>query len=65
MFKFEMGQMVKVKVLHSITYGFVSERILKENIHSKEVTYGVTWNDNFYDRVSPMERQLELYQEAI
>ncbi len=65
MFKFEMGQRVKVMVLNVMTYGVVSERILKETLNSKEITYGVTWNDNFYDRVSPTERQLELYQEIM
>ncbi|CAH9013682.1 hypothetical protein VP249E411_P0131 [Vibrio phage 249E41-1] len=65
MFKFEMGQRIKVMVLNVMTYGFVSERILKENVYGTKISYGVTWNDNFYDRVSPTERQLELYQEIM
>ncbi|CAH9013723.1 hypothetical protein VP277E431_P0120 [Vibrio phage 277E43-1] len=65
MFKFEMGQRVEVMVLNVMTYGFVSERILKENSYGTEIKYGVTWNDNFYDRVTLSERQLELYQEVV
>lgn len=64
MFKFEMGQRVKVMVLNVMTYGIISERSLKENQYGTQVVYGVTWNGNFYDRVSPTERQLELYQET-
>jgi hypothetical protein len=62
MFKFKLGQKVKVQVLNVMTTGVVEERILKENVYGSKVVYGVNWNGDFSHRVSPTEEQLISYQ---
>ena len=63
MFKFELGEIIKVQVLGRLTTGEIVERTLTENIYGKRVRYGVMLDGDFENRVEPYESDLVEYQQ--
>ena len=63
MFKFELGEIVKVKVLNVLTTGEIVERTLTENTHGKRIRYGIMWDGKFENRIEPYEDDLVEYQQ--
>ena len=63
MFKFELGEVVKVRVLGVLTTGEIVERTLMENIHGKRIRYGIMWDGKFENRVESYEDYLVEYQQ--
>ena len=61
-FKFKLGEKVKVQVFNFITTGIVVERQLFENNRNTSIRYQVQFDNRACDIVEPWEYDLEYVQ---
>ena len=62
LFKYKLGERVKVQVFNFITRGVVVERQLFESKRNTSIRYQVQFGDKEIDTVSPWENDLEYVQ---